>query len=473
MLRRILVIACLFLVTGAGQAQQAEQLREIQRAQVGAGITRQNIDSVIERELARQRVLQQLGTRDGLYEPPANPLDAYLNRDRPPIVPKAAQSRLPRRDGSLEQGIPESQVNQMLIAMKLRPAPPLDPRLLTPIAGEQDCNNAQIALGSALGETANDTYVKEWLKTISEFGSVRMDRVDDIVGRDGKQLLPLIREYNRTCLTDVARLTPGALADNLALAVGVLRYNADQSIGGWGTICTATRITATLVLTAKHCFYDMERETAIRAETLARVAAAAYRFFLPALNRELLVTGIACAADNAQDAACLRYGPAGRRQAGFGADFVLLTVAANDLPIPAVTVGSRGVKPGDAVLLLGFNSFAAIEEIAKKQLVDPQGYMPMPAPLRFSRAGTCTVAVVQDVCIVHTCQSSEGTSGAALLQTTDDGALRVIGLHVAPSDTQELYMGGEQCMVKPFAVDRLYTAGVQRYTANIGLQLAP
>ena len=286
-----------------------------------------------------------------------------------------------------------------------------------------------------------------------------------------------MNEYSRKCLSNVTQLKQDSpLRKSLSLTMGGLLLNKskDRAESAWGTICSATRIAPDLVLTAKHCFYNLEAgEVAIANQTLVDVKNGRYKFTLPMLGRDLPVVSIECVADQASDPSCRRYGPAGQHNAGFGADFVLLRVRdGDDLELPNITVSSKGIMPGSAVMLVGWNLFAAIADVYRQSLTST-GSIKTSLPLHLSRAGTCTIATVKNVCMVHTCQSSSGASGASLIQADAEGALRIVGLHVAPADSEEKYMGKESCDRELFRINDLYKSSKLRYAGNIGLQLAP
>lgn len=462
MLPRIVVTALLLLVAGACLAQAARSMEKAPGVRLGKGWN-QSLGQQWQHEVAID---------DGSGRPSFTGIPGGLGNRA-----EGGKLIVRRRTGSVEQGVPEAQINQALAKLNLAPAQPLPPNLLQPAATASACGASQLQLGKLLKDASYASHISAWEDLFDTFSRATGARIGQLAHNTPHDLLEALRNYSRDCLSDVKQIAPGPLADNLALAVGVLRYNTSQDLpaGGWGTLCSATRLDGDWVLTAKHCFYDSrEREARIAPDLGDQIRRGAYKFVLPMLRQELKVTGIACVDDDSQEEACLRYGPRGTRSAGFGSDFVLLKVEPKPgLAVPVLTVSSRGLAAGDAVMLAGWNLFAAVTEASTVAAGNAVGFVDVPSPLRLSRAGTCTVAVVQGVCIVHTCQSSAGTSGAGLLSFTPDGALRVVGVHVAPTDAAEAYMGAQRCNTDAFSTSKLAIASVQRYLGNVGLQLAP
>jgi hypothetical protein len=473
-LRRIVIIACLLVPVAIVTAQTA----------------------------------RQLPTQGGKFNPQAD-FSRFVIPGKPGLndirgIQIGIGDQLPlqapfRRNHGDEHGVPESHVNQALLKLGIIPALPLDLRLLKPQSTADECDAAQVALGSMMTGD-NVAYLKSWENILGRNAVLRTADLQRKVNRASPGLLQRIADYSRACLSDPATLQPGPLSRNLSLSVGVLMFDAARGSGSqvWGALCSATRVDAGVVLTARHCFYKSDLgQTEVSAFTVRAVRAGAYKFVLPLVGKELAVTAIECVDDTAPHPDCLRYGPAGAHHEGFGSDFALLRVRESDgLPVPALTVSSAGIGQGSTVMLVGWNVFAAIQQTTASVLsggltltASPRSTFPFPlpsvhpvaspatvpvaVPLRLSRAGTCTIATVKNVCMVHTCQSSNGASGAALLQPQQDGSLHMVGLHLAPTDADADYMGRESCDIESFRVGSLYGEAPLRYAGNIGLQLSP
>lgn len=376
---------------------------------------------------------------------------------------------------STEHGVAEAHANAILKALKIPVAMALSTSILVPSASDAECDKSQIAFGSVIDD--NQDNIDQWGRAFNRTIVLPKADLQELIHAGKGSLLNLMSEYTQKCLSDVAQLRPDSpLRKNLSQTMGVLLVNSntDKLSSTWGMVCSATRIGLNLVLTAKHCFYSLEAgQTAVTDQALTAIKYGRYKFRLPMLGRDLPVVSIECVEDQATSPDCRRYGPAGSRNAGFGADFVLLRVRdGDDLAIPNITVSSKGVIPGSPVMLAGWNLFASIVDAYRQSLTSPDR-VKISLPLHLSRAGTCTIATVKNVCMVHTCQTSSGASGASLIQYDADGALRIIGLHVAPTDSYDKYMGKESCDIDLFRIHDLYQKSKQRYAGNIGLQLAP
>jgi hypothetical protein len=258
----------------------------------------------------------------------------------------------------------------------------------------------------------------------------------------------LVRQYKQKCLASTSAFVAGAaLRTTTAQAMGVLFHKA----GGWGVVCSVTRVAPGLVLTARHCFYE-RGSTTVSAGLADAVAANRYKVLLPDMAIEMLVTGVRCA--DAADLAslrCLPYSLFPSTQAGFASDFIVLEVAEPaGLAPPRVVLNSAGVERGMAIMLVSWNLFGAIDATYQhfEQALSPaaaEADFRQTAQLSMSRGGTCAIATVRNACITHTCQSTPGSSGAALFAPQADGSIRILAVHVADMNASASYMQEDSC----------------------------
>ena len=49
--------------------------------------------------------------------------------------------------------------------------------------------------------------------------------------------------------------------------------------------------------------------------------------------------------------------------------------------------------------------------------------------MRYAEQATCGILHVSDACVLHTCQTAPGTSGAGLLSMSEDHVVRLLAVH--------------------------------------------
>lgn len=243
-----------------------------------------------------------------------------------------------------------------------------------------------------------------------------------------KTVLKQLDEFERNCLAPVGKpeypdTAPDWVKESRPERVlGVLKLrNSDGS--NVQTFCTALVLNKKQVLTARHCFYD--RRSAIPvAGRLSGIASGLVSFSSAlGLDPDVVIAGEAI-----PQSATAEFLSAGFQEGlPFDAeyDFLVLNLQGEVEGAPAVIF--RRAETGEGLWLAGPFAMQFQELPASgSRPHDPHG-------LRWARDGVCQVAVADDKCVRHTCQTIGSYSGAPVFAKTKIGnadSVTVVGLHL-------------------------------------------
>jgi hypothetical protein len=220
-------------------------------------------------------------------------------------------------------------VNEGVVNVKLKdlniPIPTALPsRTFTVSHDAAECTAAERHLRTAMASAQGKAYLDEWasqLRTQSQFMRTFMGAVLD---DDDKPLADAVAAYDAACVAPASAFVPGAaLARHLAQAAGVLLSKEQDN---WGIFCSGTRISADLVLTARHCFDDPEAGLSL-ADSLERAAAHDYEFMLPGTSTRAKVTELLCYSAATFDSLCRKFLPADGEEKKLSGDMILVRAA--------------------------------------------------------------------------------------------------------------------------------------------------
>ena len=178
--------------------------------------------------------------------------------------------------------------------------------------------------------------------------------------------------------------------------------------------CTATLVGSDLIVTSRHCFI---KSSGVRnAGCLGlRNPGIAVRF-LDSSDETHRVDHPHIRCDSSD------------RPTGTDRDFVYATLAravANADPA-AVVPRSKQIPPGSLFWLVGFSDFAAKADQASGR-TDPL------AAVRYAPRDTCGVLYASGACLLHTCQTGMGVSGAGLLRIPEGSRPELLAVHAGPA----------------------------------------
>ena len=254
-----------------------------------------------------------------------------------------------------------------------------------------------------------------------------------------------VERYVQHCMTPYAEIVDDARALGMDRLAGTLQV---QVQGAWFTFCSAFRITPTRIVTARHCFHaipDRGRPPTFEALAAGQVA------FTMSLNSpaRYIVREETCGLKgpgSAEACKALRQAAA-RGYVVMEDDYLVLEVNTSAVPMPRFEV----MKPTDApreVTMVTWTMYPEFVELASAELKRQSSIGPATG-LFLPRSGSCLMmGMSNDVCLLDGCQSSEGTSGAALLSATN-GGLQLLGIHLAAADSLPSKYGvSEKCDVR-------------------------
>ncbi len=187
-----------------------------------------------------------------------------------------------------------------------------------------------------------------------------------------------------------------------------------QSVGAVGIgeirVCTATRISKSEVLTARHCFMTTDEEGTPASDMPASVIRSHWFEFEAGGPLRYQVCGLAR--------------PKGAGSYVATSDFVVATIATPASAPQAIPLLSAELKTGDYLYVPGLNL-----------AIDPS----LPFRPAATRVDGCRVSVATSRCIIHGCQTIPGTSGAPIFvmrQQQGEAHLELAGLHIAGREEQ-------------------------------------
>jgi hypothetical protein len=192
-------------------------------------------------------------------------------------------------------------------------------------------------------------------------------------------------------------------------AVGVISF-------GDKVICTALRIAADKIVTAKHCFLNADNGRISPAVAAAKAGKASMWFSYPAepAHRYGLCR------------ASLPAAIVGRVSPDL--DHVTLTMRATAAPVAPLSWSTSAPPNGHALYLRGFFPFASHETT-------------MLGRLRSSSSGGCIAHAGAGRCFFHACQTTPLMSGAPVFMRPEPGAvptrLQVAGMHLGAASLSD------------------------------------
>lgn len=273
-----------------------------------------------------------------------------------------------------------------------------------PPSGEQFSAARQAACDSALesGEkafnawrTQNRTALPDWLLSLEKFAPWYRDATPELKS-SAKPINEAVRSAMSNCFTSA---TPGGFPTSLSARIGGLSGPEGKRS------CTATQISATTILTAKHCIELSSTDPAEPTVFATEAQLTTFRFHLQGrapLRVEGLASPINMSLDLPNDWVTLRVGalPA--------ADRPNLPTAPTKIPAgtPLVVAGLMIISDDDAP------SFAA----------------------QFTAGQSCRALYATENCLMHTCNTVPGMSGAPIFSLLD-GEWRLVGMHVKAATT--------------------------------------
>jgi hypothetical protein len=149
-----------------------------------------------------------------------------------------------------QQTTAEGDLNRRLQELNIPVAAGLPPYiLLRGTASADDCSRAEKAMRRA---TSDASYVGMWGEALYSGRDLNNATDSGLLDDKTASVANAIFEYNHSCLRPLSALkADSTLAKTTTLVLGVLLQKRD----GWAVQCSATRVAASQVLTAKHCFY--------------------------------------------------------------------------------------------------------------------------------------------------------------------------------------------------------------------------
>jgi hypothetical protein len=269
---------------------------------------------------------------------------------------------------------------------------------------------------------------------------------EQLLVEDREPVRAALEDYDSACLRnpDSSSGLDVTVKETIHKAIGVLVLPKQ----GDSIYCTATRVTSTLILTARHCLFDRSW-TALKLEDLRFYAAAAPSSAVP-------IEGIIHPRAVRDARSEISYTPNEDIH-----DYVLLKT-----PIQSNFAAIKLSPPRefDMLLMFGYQSNAArliqLRALLNRPVPPTEGNGPgrWRASLRFDNSATCSIARIKDgVCLLHACQTEGSTSGAPLFRV-DGSNLELVGIHTRSFGQGE----AGRC-----AIPALVNAGI----SNVGLRI--
>lgn len=255
-----------------------------------------------------------------------------------------------------------------------------------------------------------------WQRSLDSV-NVNVDPLNTLKGRIETRvklnLLKYSKEYEKYCLKP-GRPSEDKEAKLLANGFGSV---AAFVVLGNKPICSALRVQENIVLTAKHCFYDVTTGTAKTNVPISRA-----RIFLyddksqgVKIVKELVnYSGVGAASDS-----------------HIYADYVYFETEPFSVPMVEKEITWRSPKSVETIILAGYFRFHDLD-IRFDNDPKTQADLDWRRGVRLQGGGMCRVIELNaDGCIAHYCQTDEGFSGAPIFSLDDmDKNLVFLGLHV-------------------------------------------
>lgn len=252
---------------------------------------------------------------------------------------------------------------------------------------------------------------KRWAALRDELPRLEADEVETVAAAT-----TIIRDYADKCLATPDSLAP-ARRQYLDALVGVITFANDPGLYR----CTGTRLSATTVLTARHCLFATPKSDA------GPIGLGLLKFVLAgAPDSPLAILGV-------------RQYPSGLAdrnhfdEEGDPFDWVILDIATSGVAFPGVATGSPAEF--EALNVYGFQKALAVAEDVERRHARRHGTpipaTPWTAKMRVDRSPACLVAAtVRDACFIHACQSDVGSSGSPVFRVEGNGGLTLVGMHI-------------------------------------------